>query len=956
MGLSDDVERRLMKNLNEICRAFNLDKSSAADAWKHLVQLSDSYVLEGDPLQWLGCTLYFACKSSFTPAPKTTIVAQTNLVSLTGLLRHIDLSLIDFFVKMQKCSSLLSLPDDFREHMDKLEKNFNVSMVLFRKFQPIFIDIFNTENSDAPKSGGGASKSKKSKPQPLNYWRIMDFTWTLFICVKANINNITDDLVNSYHLLLACIDYVHANVSVAGRKELLRGNYSSVPTKTKYADLSELPCIIDYLCSTHDGIAVDVKSVKEYCLRKYLKKLFDIKILRGNSLLLTDVLDASLFDMNLKALEKVYEEYTLGVGGVDERVFLGYSSNTSCNIGNFDAYNRSNVLEIKLQLEARRKQNGQQGKTGTLLTPLSGKRYLKHQDSLPARSSHGASIHATLMTRDPGPTKAVIDIIQMCSKPPIVLQTIESLTQKLHSGLLEGADTDDKNIMKEIRNVTDLSSKLFFKFLDSLLPEEVKKPTFDPNTMMNNEDLIKALFSCAAEVVLYTSKLSKPFPWVINTLAIPSYYCYKVIEVIVTYEDILTRELVKHLNAIEESILESYAWSKESPLWKALAESTSPIPTCEDVVQEGAVEVTEVTRNGATSGDKLAELASRSSVLMNSPGAPLVDKFMSPVKSKRPLSAETADQPPEKKTAVAKDGAQVAVIAEPNDQASNDTRPDAQRAIARGIKKPKRTGSINLFFRKFYYLAVVRMLDMCNQLELSDIELRRKIWTCFESSIVNHVGLMWNRHLDQLLMCSIYVVCKIVDRDPSFKEMMKCYRNQPQAQSQVYRQVLISPDKSFDEIKAELNKKPADVNEERGDIIRFYNEVFIRKVKELTRKFRPSSDQSDRIVLSPILVGKSTPNSGPRRVSEKHPLFLRALLPRSPINGTQLQYHFSRSPAKDLHAINNMVCKAESRKPKILKDSDSDVAKEHLSSISQKVKDIYADRISLNRQDPEKRK
>lgn len=338
--------------------------------------------------------------------------------------------------------------------------------------------------------------------------------------------------------------------------------------------------------------------------------------------------------------------------------------------------------------------------------------------------------------------------------------------------------------------------------------------------------------------------------------------------------------------------------------------------------------------------DRLTELASRSSVLMNSPGAPLADKFMSPIKGKRPHPLD-ANGPPAKTIAIAK----------PDGSAQAETSEEPQPT--KENKKPRRTGSTSLFFRKFYYLAVVRLLDMCDQLGLSDIDLRRKIWTCFELTIVNHVGLMWNRHLDQLLMCSIYVICKVVGRNPSFMLMMKCYRNQPQAQSHVYRQVLISPDKSLEDIKKDLGKEVT-IEEERGDIIRFYNEVFIQKVKELTRMFR-TNVENDRLVLSPILVGKCTPVNGPRRVSEKHPLYLRALLPRSPGSGTPMHYHFSRSPAKDLHAINHMVCKAEPKilreKPKVREDSSND---HPTNSISKKVKDIYADRISLEQQDLER--
>lgn len=56
-----------------------------------------------------------------------------------------------------------------------------------------------------------------------------------------------------------------------------------------------------------------------------------------------------------------------------------------------------------------------------------------------------------------------------------------------------------------------------------------------------------------------------------------------MIEVIIRSEDWLPRDVVKHLQRIEESILESKAWAKESPLWAALERDPLGVPSCEEV-------------------------------------------------------------------------------------------------------------------------------------------------------------------------------------------------------------------------------------------------------------------------------------------------------------------------------------------------------------------------------------
>ena len=63
--------------------------------------------------------------------------------------------------------------------------------------------------------------------------------------------------------------------------------------------------------------------------------------------------------------------------------------------------------------------------------------------------------------------------------------------------------------------------------------------------------------------------------------------------------------------------------------------------------------------------------------------------------------------------------------------------------------------------RQFYHLASVRLQDLCNRLDLFEEDLRKKIWTCFEYSVMYHTDLMQDRHLDQILMCAVYVICKV---------------------------------------------------------------------------------------------------------------------------------------------------------------------------------------------------
>lgn len=87
-----------------------------------------------------------------------------------------------------------------------------------------------------------------------------------------------------------------------------------------------------------------------------------------------------------------------------------------------------------------------------------------------------------------------------------------------------------------------------------------------------------------------------------------------------------------------------------------------------------------------------------------------------------------------------------------NGNSPNNSQPNASQS-------PK---SLRLFFRKYYQLAHLRLKDLCKNLQFTNSsDLLRKIWTLFEFAVIEHTSLMKDRHLDQILMCCVYVLCKI---------------------------------------------------------------------------------------------------------------------------------------------------------------------------------------------------
>jgi retinoblastoma-like protein 1 len=442
------------------------------------------------------------------------------------------------------------------------------------------------------------------------------------------------------------------------------------------------------------------------------------------------------------------------------------------------------------------------------------------------------------------------------------------------------------------------------------------------------------VFACCVEIVLFSYNSNQCFPWIIQVLNIQSYNFYKVIEVIVKEEPGLSRGVVKHLNQIEESILDSMAWKSGSLLFDVLETVDYNVPKYEDV------------QGTALQSQACASVTSQVSVtpvpaLARSAAA---SQFSSSMVARRqlglPMSVPTSPAvalpvPPEK---------------------------------GKGMAKQKQSRSLNLFFRKVYHLAYVRMAHLCDRLEISADQIQ-KTWTCFEHSLVKHTSLMRDHHLDQLIMCAIYVIGKVAHNELQFQKIMEHYRYQPQSRNHVYRSVLLSVRGSgkgkgksgASEVEAKVSPQrggdnstspsrntrrsarrqklsmataaasqsdtpPVDTgsgdkvisstsgsqsDEERGDIIKFYNQIYIYRVKDFALQY--SSEDSSGLVspLSPLPVLKHQHQSPKRRVSAHHSLYLSPQQPVAPTSSltpqTRRLYCFSRSPAKILQEINKVV-------------------------------------------------
>ncbi|CAG9564114.1 unnamed protein product [Danaus chrysippus] len=869
MAKPEESEENWVATMDNLCSQLNVDPGAAKKSKESYSEIKQNYTLDGDELHWMACALYVACRTSITPTVQSGKAVEGNCVSLTRLLRLCNISLIQFFNKIKNWMEMASMSTDFKDRITRLERKFAVSTVLFRKFQPIFQEIFSGLTNEPVKSN---TKSKKQKLQPCTTNALFEFSWCLYVCVKGEFHNSADDLVDMYHVLLSCLDFVFANAFMARRYDLINPAFKGLPSdwlKDDFELPKKPPCIISVLCEIKEGLAVEAATMKEYSWRPVIKTFFEKGILKGNNDQLTGLLDIGNFDSNLKSLNNLYETYVLSVGEFDERIFLGEHANEQ--IGTKNKVSGDEISQVIASF----------GPSSRACpdTPLTGRRYLARREELTPVSEATnslARLAALLRQARPKPSPSLLRFFADCGVDKVTI--VKNVVQPCNGWMEKFSESlSECNCSKEtIAFRCNMVTCLYYKVFEHIITEEHrKKPQLSLQILLSQETFQLTVYACCTEVVLHAYGVhSLRFPRVLQIYGLSAFHFYKIIELVVqAVVQKLSRDVIKHLNAVEEQVLESLVWTSDSPLWDQL--SKNPIPAAIEVYAQDSP-----NRRNASG--------------LQSPISAAIDRYLTPMadQAKKQLFKDNI-----------KPGQSLLV------QTNNNVKQEAQQVpvvppveTTPNTTPKKANNSLILFFRKFYSLAVIRMNDLCTRLKLTDDELKRKIWTCVEHSLMNQTQLMRDRHLDQILMCAVYVICKVSNTpsnqvERTFADIMRCYRQRPLADNHVYRSVLI-------------NKGNDEESPERGDLINFYNKVYVKCMQNFALRF--TGKHKDGCSLSPLPAGRAGRcaragwSPGGQRVSERHQLYVKPLT-TPPHHHHHLTYRFSRSPAKDLQAINTMV-------------------------------------------------
>lgn len=362
---------------------------------------------------------------------------------------------------------------------------------------------------------------------------------------------------------------------------------------------------------------------------------------------------------------------------------------------------------------------------------------------------------------------------------------------------------------------------VFFAALESVVSFEEKRLGKARNrisAVLRSDAFHKSMLTCSLESVsaAYGHRRMRVIPVAVELFKLPPFELSKCIEPFVRRLAFLPLNVRRHIAICEIRLLESIVWLPGSPLVTAM-EMRSKIqsPSAKDTANP--------TRE-STSGLRASNSSAERTAL---------DKV-----------AERA----------AFDGS------------SNDPEPPAerQRLGQSGTTPSKASGSIpgrpvsvpetalELFFVKFLAIAADRMHELLKLLGLET--LAPDVGNVVKHCCWDKWHLMVGRHVDQIIMCSIYGTAKVRQIPLTFKDIIKHYRVMSHVCEPSFQDLVPGTYSAVNLAAGSCSSPKTESSPQRrmsglqssGDIIKFYNQVYIHATKGFLLKFQPGADMDKK--------------------------------------------------------------------------------------------------------------
>ncbi|KAF8109485.1 hypothetical protein N665_0095s0057 [Sinapis alba] len=867
-------------------------------------------------------------------------VSDGNRFNLCQILRALKLNIVDFFKELPQfvvkagpvLCELYGADWENRLQAKELQANFVHLSLLSKYYKRGYREFFLTYDANAERTSANSASYL-----PDSY----RFGWLLFLALRNHAFSRFKDLVTCTNGLVSILAILIIHIPCRFRNFSIQDSSRFVKKGDKDVDL------VASLCKIYDASEDELRKIMdkannliETILKKKPSSASTCKIDKLDNInpdgltYFEDLLDETSITASLIALEKDYDDAVCNKGELDERVFIN-EEDSLLGSGSLSA-GAVNVTGVK------RKIDSLSSPARTFISPLSPhKSPAAKTNIISGAIKLTATPVSTAMTTAkwlrtvicpllPKPSPGLEQFLKSCDRDitaditrraHVILEAIfpnSSLGDRCAGGSLQPVNLMD-DIWAQQRRLEAV--KLYYRVLEAMCRAEAQiLHANNLNSLLTNERFHRCMLACSAELVLATHKsITMLFPAVLERTGITAFDLCKVIESFIRHEDSLPRELRRHLNSLEERLLESMVWEKGSSMYNSLIVArpllaleinrlgllAEPMPSLDAIAalinfSEGSNHAPSIQKHETCPGQNgdikspKKQCTDYRSILVER------NSFTSPVKDRLLAFGNVKSKmlPPPLQSAFA-----------------SPTRPNP----GGGGETCAETG-INIFFTKINKLAAVRINGMVERLQLSQ-QIRESVYRLFQHVLAQRTSLLFNRHIDQIILCCFYGVAKISQMSLTFREIIYNYRKQPQCKPLVFRSVYVDSYQC-------RRQGQGRVGPDHVDIITFYNEIFIPAVKPLLVEIIPvKNDQAMEANNKPeghcpgspkVSVFPSVPDMSPKKVSAVHNVYV------SPLRGSKMDAlishssksyyacvgestHAYQSPSKDLSAINNRL-------------------------------------------------
>ncbi|KQJ99190.1 hypothetical protein BRADI_3g41630v3 [Brachypodium distachyon] len=947
---ADLCKSKLALNESMMRQAMQLFKET-----KKILLSSMSSLGSGSPEEiqrfWSAFVLF--CVSRLGKAGKA---KEDGGITLHQILRAFEIKLVDFFKEMPQfcikvgCVLTGLYGSDWEKKLEELQATVVHLCSLGRHYKRAYQELFL--------SNDGKPADNPSEPNAQLASEYYRFGWLLFVLLRIQTNSRFKDLLTSITELVSVLAVLIVHIPVRLRKFSIEDSSFFAKKSDKGVNL------IASLCEKHLTSADELRKSLEKTNTLIMdilekKPCMDASECQQNNLSFIDPEGLTFFKnfmeedslkSSLLILDKEYENAINTKGELDERMFANDD----------DSFLGSGSLSggaIKLP-GTKRKYDvlASPSKSAISPSPMSPPRFC----ASPNGNSFGNSkmappltpvstamttakwLRSTISPLPSRPSGELLRFFSACDK-----DVTDDITRRaaIILGAIFTGNSFGERMCTTVRSTNGFDAiwteqrkmealKLYYRVLESMCRAESHVLSGSNLTsLLSNERFHRCMIACSAELVLATHKtVTMMFPAVLEKTGITAFDLSKVIESFVRHEDTLPRELKRHLNSLEERLLESLAWEKGSSMYNSLIVAR---PTL-------SVEINRLGLLAEPMPSLDAIVAHHDISLGGLPPLPFQKQERSPdkdeVRSPKRACTERRNVLVDSNSfrSPVKDTIKLKILPPLQSAFASPTRPNP----AAGGETCAETG-IGVFLSKIAKLAAIRIKGLCERLQLPQ-QILERVYSLVQQIISQQTALFFNRHIDQIILCSIYGVAKISQLSLTFKEIIFSYRKQPQCKLQVFRSVFVHrPSRS----------RTGKTGEDHVDIITFYNEVFIPTVKpllvDLGSGASPNKNNGEKNATdvpfpeSPRLTRFPTlPDMSPKKVSATHNVYvspLRSSKMDTLLSPSSKSYyacvgestHAFQSPSKDLKAINTRLNSGKKVSGRLNFDvvSDLDVAR-----------------------------